>query len=124
MKGILINPENNTITEVDHDGNYKNIYLIIDTDCFDIQRLEPKQGNDNGIYVDDNGLNGEVKFGFQYGENQPIAGKGFILGCNRKGETISTNLTVEEVRTNVKIFTSYMSFRMGALAWSKKYEQD
>ena len=112
MKGILIDPEKGTITEVEVEKGIDAIYKLIDCDCFDIQHINERAKQTNGIYVDDNGLCGQIKFGFQYGENQPIAGKGLILGCDRNGETVDTNLNLEEVKATVKIHTNYMSFRM------------
>lgn len=122
-KGILINPENGTITEVGIENGLNAIYEKIDCDCFDLQRLGYKGKQENDIYVDDNGLSGDVKFGFQFGENQPIAGKGLILGNNpNTGDSVNTNLTLEEVKSKTKLFKSNLEFMFACRAWSIKYE--
>ena len=52
MKGILINPHEETITEVEYSGNYKEIYDIINCRTFDVAMA--KENND--LYLDDEGL--------------------------------------------------------------------
>jgi hypothetical protein len=121
-KAILINPENNTITEVEIGEGISEIYAQIECRAFDIVRLGKKGKQENDVYVDDEGLLGEIKFGFSIGNSQPLAGKGLILGCNNQGESVDTNLTLEEAKSNVKIYPDYLSFCFAARAWSKKYE--
>ncbi len=122
-RAILIDPEKGTITEVDHTGNYKEIYTFIEADMFEMQRLGTKGKQENDIYVDEEGLLKPIKFGFQYGNNQPLVGKGLILGNNpNNGESKSTNLTLEEVKANVRLLPNIMVFKMAAIAWSKQYE--
>lgn len=123
MRGILIDPENGTITEVNVAKGIDAIYKLIDADCFDIQRLGKNVKQENDIYVDDNGLCGQINFGFQYGENQPIVGKGLILGSDpNTGDSIDTNLGLEVVKLNTKLLKTQAEFILNGRAWSRKYE--
>jgi hypothetical protein len=95
MKAILVDPGTQTFTEVEHTGDYKNIYTLIEADPFDIVRLSEA----NSMYVDDEGLLREPPpEWFMIVNNQPLAGKGLILGNNAQGESISTTLTIDEAK--------------------------
>jgi len=52
MKAILINPFNQTITEVEYSGDYKEIYKLIECSTFDCVNID----DDNTLFVDDEGL--------------------------------------------------------------------
>lgn len=103
MKAILIDPFNETVTEVEHTGNYKHIYELLShpehpVDCFTAVRL----GNGDAIYVDDEGLLKDPKHFFVWkGYPQPMAGKGLLLGSNDEGESISPETTLEYVKGRV-----------------------
>jgi hypothetical protein len=49
MKGILINPFDETIKEVVVTGNYKELYTLIECRAFDCVDVD----EDNTLYVDD-----------------------------------------------------------------------
>jgi hypothetical protein len=52
----------------------------------------------NCIYVDDEGLLNNPRYFFNYkGYDQPLAGRGLVLGVDREGDTIGTNLTIERL---------------------------
>lgn len=102
MRGILINPQDRTITEVEYNGDYRQIYALIDADLFDCVRIDEKET----IYVDDEGLiNGKARsVGLFYftGDNPVVlAGKALILSTDDEGESIATNMTVEQVAARV-----------------------
>lgn len=106
MKAILIDPIEKKITEVDHDGDYKQIYRLIDCEIFTTVGIdspdETSDPRDNSIFIDDEGLLNDPRYFFQWsGYPQPLAGKGLILGCNEEGESCSTNWTVNRVRKKV-----------------------
>ena len=121
MKAILIDPVAETVTEVEHDGDYHQIYELLsdkehglNVGTFEIVRLGVKTPDDkieNTLYVDENGLLNEPRYFFIYqGYHQPLAGRGLILGTTLEDETdvtdeggksIGTTLTVEEVRSRV-----------------------
>lgn len=99
VRGILIDPENKTITEVQHDAdNYKDIYKLIDADCFDAVHL----AKGDAIFVDDNGLYREPQHFFKWeGYHQPLAGKGLILGSDSEGETRSAKVSLATAKNLV-----------------------
>ena len=99
MKAILIDPKERTISEVDYDGDWRNISKLIDCDLFSCVYI-PK---DDSIYVDDEGLYRENQSFFKWSTyDSPLAGKALILGTNDEGESIACTHTVEEVKQNVK----------------------
>ncbi len=104
MKAILINPFDQTVTEVDYSGDYKQIYTLIGADTFDCARIS----SGDGIFVDDNGLlTGPTHF-FQHAEyGQPLAGKGLIVGCNAEGDSVDCVATLEETRAKVTFATIF-----------------
>lgn len=109
MRAILIDPFERTITEVDYNGDFHQIYNLIDAQTFDAARV-----NDVGdaIFVDDEGLiSGKVQafFGFR-GYPQPLAGKGLLLGCTlENGESADTTYTIEEAHEHV-VWLSLVDF--------------
>lgn len=107
MKAILIDPVNQTVSEVEHDDSrtLESINGHIEADCFDVVTVNMKR---DGIYVDDEGLFKEDLYIFNYFDPEEmyepaqLAGKGLILGCDDEGRAIAPSLTVEEVRRNVR----------------------
>lgn len=104
MRAILIDPLTKSITEVTYTGDYRNIYTHIGADCFDCVRLGDK--NENTIYVDDNGLNNGAghRIGmFRVEGRNPayLAGRGLILGTDNSGESVATDLDIEELKTRI-----------------------
>ena len=98
MRAILINPQDQTITEVDYTGDYKNIYEHIDADCFDCVSFGDKERHT--IFVDDNGLNNgkALQVGmFRVDGEYPayLAGKGLILATDDEGESVAATMTLE-----------------------------
>lgn len=101
MRAILINPKDQTITEIEFIGDYKRIQQLIDADCFDCVRLGDEE--ENTIYVDDEGLiNGVAQRVGMFrvdGDNPAyLAGKGLILATDAEGESAATKLDIEELR--------------------------
>lgn len=103
MKAILIDPFEKTVTEVDHNGNYRQIYTLLShpehrVDCFTVVQIE----NDDAIFVDDEGLLKDPKHFFVWrGYPQPLAGKGLILGTNDEGDSVDAVISVEDVKKRV-----------------------
>jgi hypothetical protein len=98
----LIDPFARAISEVEYDGNIKNICKLIDAEIFDVARINDKR---DGIFVDDNGLRGDLtnqRFfrieAREFGYPEPLAGKGLVLGCDEAGKPTSPTLTLEQVR--------------------------
>lgn len=103
MKAILIDPHSETISEVFYDGNWKTIAQWIDADLFDVVQI----GNDDLIYVDDDGLSKHgQKFFYMQGWPHPLAGKALVLGDSHYGE-------VEDVHTDIELFRNSIKFMDG-----------
>ena len=95
MRAILIDPSTQTITEVDYNGDYKQIYTFIDAASFDCVQLNES----DTIYVDDEGLLNDAVSRISMfrvdGDNPAyLAGKGLVLGTNEEGESIGTELSL------------------------------
>lgn len=106
-KAILIDANNREIKEVSLGDDYKEIYQHIGCEIFDVVRID----ENNDVYVDDEGLlklSPESKFFFVEGYPQPLAGNGLVTGIdNNTGETISTSLTVEQLKSKVKFMNMF-----------------
>lgn len=97
IKGILIDSEKRTITQVELEAdNIDQMHKLIKCECFTCVDFDGD--GEETVYVDDNGLLCNPKHFFRIpGYPEWIAGNGLILGTNRNGESISTKLTVERV---------------------------
>jgi hypothetical protein len=107
MKAILIDPIERKVTEVDHDGDYKQICKLIDCQTFTAVYIDGPPGDEdsgrNAIFIDDEGLLNDPRYFFMWrGYPQPLAGKGLILGANEEADSCSTNWTVEQVTAMVQ----------------------
>lgn len=100
MRAILIDPFTKTIEEVDYSGDYKDIYGLIECDLFTTVYLP--NTSDDTLFVDDEGLYVENQKFFKIdGFEQPLAGRGLLLGTDEEGESIDCMSTVEEVKAIV-----------------------
>jgi hypothetical protein len=100
MKAILIDVENQEVTEVEHDDTLESIYYHVDCRTFDVVNIDGV----NSIYVDDEGLFVEDQLYFEYSggtHKVQLAGNGLILGLNEEGDTVTTTLTLEHVKSKV-----------------------
>jgi len=113
-KGILIDAEKRTVTEVEI-SSLKDMYAAMRVDLITVGvQLDVV----NCIYVDDEGLlKSPEHFFFYEGAHQPFAGSGLVLGINKRGATISTNLSLAEVKKSVKFLNP-----TGALIMARKLE--
>ena len=96
MKGILINPFDETIKEVNISGNIEDIYLLTECRTFDIVALSDK----DDLYVDDEGLLKDNRYFTIYGK--AIAGRGLIMAHDIEGNSISTILSLQEIEDVVE----------------------
>lgn len=96
MKAILINPFDETITEVEYSGDFKQIYKLIDCSTFDVVML----CDSDDLFVDDEGLLKDNRYFSWSGRN--FAGKGLILGHDDEGESIATTYDLQEVIDRVE----------------------
>lgn len=105
MRAILIDPVAETVTEVDHSGDYKEIYHFLsdemhglEVDTFDAVRIN----DSDTIFIDDDGLLKDPRYFFKWqGYEQPLAGRGLILASDQEGETIGTELSLDYVKRHV-----------------------
>ena len=91
IKAVLIDPYKEEITDVEYSGDYKQIYKLIQADCFTAVSL----GDNDDVFVDDEGLMKVgvfTKFFLIGGYPQPLAGYGLILGLNPDdGESVEAH---------------------------------
>lgn len=106
MKAILIDPVTQKVSEVEHNGDYKEIYKLLSDPANDMNvRLFEiiDLGKGETLFVDEEGLLHNPKFFFKWDTyRQPLAGRGLILGTNRAGDSTSTKLTVADVEKHVR----------------------
>ena len=113
-KGILINPFDETIKEIEYSGDYKEIYNFIDCRTFDCAMFN----YENDLYIDDEGLlvNNQRFFSINEGN---YGGKALLLSHDDEGDSVATNLSLQPVKDMVHFLpeghkeTPYMEF----IAW-------
>lgn len=111
MQGILINPFDQTVKEVNILGNIQDIYLLTECTIFDVVRLSES----DDMYVDDEGLLKDNRYFSWSGRN--FAGKALIMGHDDEGNSISTTYDLQEVIDRVEWLpeghreTPYMEFK-------------
>jgi len=93
-KAILINPFTRSITEVEYNGDFNEIYKLIGCDTFTIA---PITHRGDGIFIDDEGLFKFNQAFFKHdGYPQPLAGCGLIMGCDEEGETVEPTVSLTD----------------------------
>ena len=115
MKAILIDPCNETITEVKYDGNYKTIQKMIGCFIFDIARFNDDTGD--GIYIDDEGMFSKDRHFFVVypatGAPTILAGKGLALGCDlATGESKSLACSFDELANRIAFITEQQALEL------------
>ena len=82
------------------------MHRLIKCECFTCVRFGSERSEMvEMVYVDDNGLLNDPKRFFSVpGYLGWLAGNGLILGVDRRGESVSTELTVEQVESVVRFF--------------------
>jgi len=101
-KAILIDVNEQSVKEIYLVADLDSMYNAIECDCFTTAEIN----ENNDVFVDDNGLFTKDKFFNYEGAHQPFAGNGLILGIDHEtGESIDTNLTIEEVKAKVTFLT-------------------
>ena len=98
MKAILINPFNQTITEIKYSGNFKEIYKLIDCSTFDCINID----DDNTLFVDDEGLLKQNRY-FYWKDYTNLAGKALIIGVDyQTGEDCETSWSLQQTENMVE----------------------
>lgn len=104
MRGIVINPFEKKVEEINLEGGYENIQKTVGCDMFTIVRLS----DDETLFLDDEGLlkelnkNGQEQKFFILGASQPFAGIGLILGMDFEGDSIGTSIPLDVIQSMVK----------------------
>jgi hypothetical protein len=95
----LIDPAECAIKQVTYNGDYKQISEHLGCDYFDCVRL----ANDDSIFVDDEGLLKDGQHYFAHADYpSPLAGRGLVLGTNAEGESISPQVSLEELSKQIR----------------------
>jgi hypothetical protein len=107
MKAILIDVLNKSVTmvEVDDKNVLKDWYKIMGCEMVEVAHYFDDH---DSILVDEEGLltlSPITNFFTIEGGHQPFAGNGLVVGVNDEGESVSPNITVEEVERKVKFHT-------------------
>lgn len=105
IKGLLINPEEETITEVEVktvDGNQlASMYELLDcdlVDCLGGGLTFLPSGCTDDIWVDDEGcFRADIDHRFELPDWVPLIGCGLILGHDGKGNCTSHTLTKRDI---------------------------
>lgn len=98
-------PFDRIVREVKHDASdYKDIYKHLTHPEHPVDHFTSVMVNTKGdmIMVDENGLLKNPKKFFAWrGYEQPLAGRGLVIGSDRQGETVATTLTARYVMEHV-----------------------
>lgn len=111
-RGILIDVENKTISEVevvrDENGSQlPSIYGHLKCSTFEVVSYN----SENDVYVDEEGLmymNDDTKFFKLKNYRQPLSGNGLIMGYDDEtGENGDTKLSLEEIKEQVTFMSAF-----------------
>jgi hypothetical protein len=101
MRAILINPADRTVTEIQIGPDYKEIYKVIDCECF---TCPVSFENEDAMYCDDEGLFKEQEGGIMMKDwAYPILGKILILGTDiETGESQDAKSDIKELERQIR----------------------
>ena len=114
MRAILIDPVEQTVTEVQCSGQIHDkdglpgIYTLTHCNLITAMSL-PAPGE--VLYLDDEGLLKMNHFFYLYGHTQPFGGKGLILGTDADGDCIATDFKLNR-------FSEFVRFAGGPMDMS------
>lgn len=112
MRVIIINPWDQTVTEDQHNGDYRDYYRLLsgptleglpdsEVSCFCITELGDKAGH--VLFVDDEGLFAEPQAFFTLGtQGATFAGRGVIARSDGGEDETGATLSLDAVRANVR----------------------
>ena len=111
MRVIVINPWNRTVTEAEHNGNYRDYYRLLSgetcdgcapakVDTFALAYIgDPDQ---HIMFVDDEGLFRDPQAYFMLGGQSAVfAGRGVIARSDGSEQEAGARVTLEQVRASV-----------------------
>lgn len=106
MKAYLIDPFAKTVSEIEYDGNYTSIYKLISSESKKVDTFTCVNINEqeDTIFVDDEGLLGNLatQYFFSFNGNL-LAGKGLVLGTNEEGESVSPQVSLNDMQKENEI---------------------
>ena len=103
MKAILIDAVNKTVTELDLDPSKKMLHQWYEALNVSLVEVAHYINDHDSILVDEEGLFKPGDHFFVYeGAHQPFAGNGLVVGVDEEGETVACNITLKEVKQNVR----------------------
>lgn len=111
MRVIVINPWDQTVTEAEHNGDYRDYYRLLsgptldgyrdaDVDCFDIAQINDADGHI--MFVDDNGLLDDVQAFFTLGPQGAVfGGRGVIARGDGGEDEVGASISVDDIRAAI-----------------------
>ena len=107
MKAILINPEKENISVVEHDGDISSLYKLLN--CKMIEAVYPfapqKLGSNDIIYIDEEGLLKDSNFSFSIltddKKELPLFGNGIVVGTDDEGNDIACQSILSDIERRV-----------------------
>ena len=111
MRVIVINPWDQTVTEADHSGDYRDYYRLLsgptldgypdaDVNCFDLTPVGDPDGHI--MFVDDEGLLADVQAHFVLGTSgATFAGRGVIARSDGCEEEQGATITIADVLASI-----------------------
>lgn len=99
MRAILIDPFTRTVSDVDTSASLLDMYDLLQVDIITVMRV----GAGHAMILDDEGLlkdKASQAYFMLRGLDQPLAGRGLILG-DKYGENREATLGLDEVRDKV-----------------------
>lgn len=105
IRGVLIDPENKTITEVDVPADSNGSYLTgicshlqcewveVGRSCLEYLPSSPA----DDLWFDEDGNFGDGMFAFKTPRLVPLIGRGLILSYDDEGRCVSHTLTTEDI---------------------------
>lgn len=112
MRVIVINPWDQTVTEAEHNGDYRDYYRLLsgptmdgypdaDVNCFDIAQINDAERHI--MFVDDNGLLGDTQAFFTLGPQGAVfGGRGVIARSSGGEDEVEATISVDEIRAGIK----------------------
>jgi hypothetical protein len=111
IKAVLIDPYEETVSDIEYDGNYKSIYPHIRCHVFTAVSL-----GDDDVFVDDEGLlklTPKTKFFRIPTYPNPLAGYGMIIGSNDDGDAEDVKHDAAYYRPKIHFLDMEMMHIMG-----------
>lgn len=100
MHAILIDPKAKTIAYIEYNGDYKDIYRLIDATTFTTVRVNER----NTLYVDDEGLFKPNQYYFAWGPQEHLGGKGLVVGLTEEGDDAPVSIDLKAVQRDVSFY--------------------